>query len=241
MTELKPYLQVEIERLCRRLGMPQEAKALWDKLQQGYGSEGRYYHNIIHIEEMVNFITTYWRPPMKESRYHSQMDQDAVIMAALWHDFIYDPKAPSGENESKTVDAFYGYAGIMERYFAMRNDQVWRNWKHRVADLILMTQHHEVARGEAFGNPIDYGMGILADADLARWADPWPQFRKNNDDIRKEYAHVPEDQYLAGRTAVLVKYLARDPQYYIAKDLCQRATDNLVREIRELERTKRAL
>ena len=50
---------------------------------------------------------------------------------------------------------------------------------------------------------------VVLDLDLMSLAAPWPEFEANGHAIRREYAHVPDAEFTAGRTAFLGQLLQR--------------------------------
>ena len=101
----------------------------------------------------------------------------------------------------------------------------------RVRTLVMATRHE--------GEPQDDDARLLVDVDLAiLGADP-QRFDESDQQIRAEYAHVPEDEFRAGRRRVLNGFLARPRMYsteYFHSAFEQRARDNLARALARLAR-----
>lgn len=144
-------------------------------------------------------------------------DQDASreIVAAIWlHDVVYDARA--GDNEERSADQ-------------ARDDLTGSDVDvERVVALILSTKRHDGITPEQrlMG---DLDLGILG-SDPAGYADYAAA-------IRREYAHVPDPAYRAGRAGVLRRFLMR-PAIYHGADMvgCEvRARANLAAEIAALE------
>ena len=72
---------------------------------------------------------------------------------------------------------------------------------------MLLTAGHEVAAGDANG-------AVLADADLAILGADADRYARYAADVRAEYAHVADDAWRAGRSAVLRRFLDR-PRLYV--------------------------
>jgi predicted metal-dependent HD superfamily phosphohydrolase len=116
----------------------------------------------------------------------------AVLLAVWFHDAVYDPRAADNEERSATLAAeLLGGLGVPA--------------VERVADLIRATTH---AAG-----PADAETAVLLDADLAILGAAEVRYRRYAADIRREYAHVPDDAYRHGRAAVLRAFLARERIY----------------------------
>ncbi len=55
---------------------------------------------------------------------------------------------------------------------------------------------------------------VLSDADLAILAAPAERYAEYVADVRREYAHVPDDLFAAGRAAVLRELLAKPSLFH---------------------------
>jgi predicted metal-dependent HD superfamily phosphohydrolase len=100
-----------------------------------------------------------------------------------------------------------------------------------VGRLIRLTKTHEVETTDKLGAIlISFDLSIL-DAEPSRYdayAAP----------IRKEFAHVPDAAFRAGRSEVLRRFAARPmifPDTAVARALDRKARDNLARELSALE------
>ena len=116
----------------------------------------------------------------------------AVVLAAILHDVIYEPARD--DNEARSAD----YARrVLAGHPAV----------DRIAVLIEATKAHDGPDG-------DEGLDALLDADLSTFADDDDE--RNGDLIRREYAHVPEAAFRAGRRRILHEFLQREPLYRTA-------------------------
>jgi predicted metal-dependent HD superfamily phosphohydrolase len=75
---------------------------------------------------------------------------------------------------------------------------------------------------------------VLIDADLAILGADEPAYRTYAEQIRQEYAWVPEPEYWIGRRRVLQKFLDRPRIYHILSHLEAAARHNLAAEIARL-------
>jgi predicted metal-dependent HD superfamily phosphohydrolase len=158
-------------------------------------------------EQVVDGLLTRYREPHR--RYHTDkhlasvlvvcdelleavdvVDPTAVRLAAWFHDAIYDPRSPSNEAASAALArrdlSFLGQPPA-------RIDDVER--------LVLATVGHEAQADDE---------AVLLDADLAILATRPAVYQAYVNGIRAEYAHVDDDTWRTGRTAVLQHFLARD-------------------------------
>ena len=101
-----------------------------------------------------------------------------------------------------------------------------------VARLVLLTAGHDPA-------PVDTNGAVLCDADLAVLAGPPESYAAYASAVREEYRHLPDEQFTAGRTAVLEHLLALPALYRlpaVAAEWTPRARDNLAAELSLLQR-----
>ena len=75
-----------------------------------------------------------------------------------------------------------------------------------VVRLVLLTADHSPG-------PRDESGALLCDADLAVLGGTPAEYRSYVRDVRRDYAHVADADFAAGRTAVVRRLLALDPLY----------------------------
>jgi predicted metal-dependent HD superfamily phosphohydrolase len=144
-----------------------------------------------------------------------------VALAAWYHDAVYDPRAAPPDNEEASV----ALALRELPRLGVPPDVV-----AEVARLVRLTAGHHAEPG-------DHNGALLCDADLAVLAADEAEYDAYAAAVRREYAHVPEDAFRAGRAAVLEQLLAL-PQLYRLPDTHAaweaRARANLAREVTSL-------
>ncbi|MGJ4946988.1 HD domain-containing protein [Bradyrhizobium sp. HKCCYLS20291] len=141
-------------------------------------------------------------------------DREILTQAIWWHDVVYDPQRSDNEEQS---------ALLAERHVAP-------DLRDEVARLIRLTRTHDVASGDQRG-------ALLISIDLAILGADDVAYDAYASAIRREYAHVPDEAYRAGRAAVLERFASRpviypDPVFAAALDAQARA--NLARELKQL-------
>ncbi|PVG84623.1 hypothetical protein DDE18_03205 [Nocardioides gansuensis] len=145
-----------------------------------------------------------------------RFDRVPVVLAAWFHDAVYD-----------------GEPGAEERSAAWAATVLPDPPAAEVARLVRMTEHHR---------PDDHDPNgcVLSDADLAILGAAESRYEEYAADVRREYAHVPDLDFRAGRAAVL-EDLAAKPRLFQtpeAADLWEaRARQNVAAEIRRLRAT----
>lgn len=179
-------------------------EVLWHDLKKAYSGKSRYYHNLTHIEEMIQQYE--W--------YYLELDFPVeVLYAIFYHDFIY--KVTSKENELKSAE----YAcSILPSHAKINSDLVF--------DLILATQMHQHKAVEDCNWLIDFDLKILSKE--------WDEYAVYLNQIRKEYKIYPDLLYKPGRKKALGHFLENEFIYqteiFRAKYEKQ-ARENIYREI----------
>ena len=141
-----------------------------------YAEPHRRYHTVEHLDEVLAAV---------HELADLADDPHAVVMAALFHDAVYDPRAAPGENERASAELARSMYGDEE-----------------VVRLVLLTAEHSAA-------PDDRNGAVLVDADLWILGAPPERYERYARDVRAEYAHVDDDAWRAGRSAVLRRFLDR--------------------------------
>ena len=102
--------------------------------------------------------------------------------------------------------------------------------------MIRATATHTVPEGLSAQDTED--LALFLDMDLSILGAPEPIYDRYEQDIRAEYAFVPEEAYRAGRGAILTGFLSRPRLYFT--DIAHAEWDasarsNLARAVRALE------
>jgi predicted metal-dependent HD superfamily phosphohydrolase len=162
------------------------AEMLLRSLDSAYTAAGRAYHNLAHIKAMVENFRLYER---------QLANPDAVLLAILYHDFVYDSRAHGGENEEASARHVLSLTNLLRR----------PELAPLAADLIRATIHHR---------PYDDDSRWLLDFDLAIFVATLAEVLAYDDAIRVEYAWVDEETYRRERGGVLRRFRQRDAIYF---------------------------
>ena len=158
---------------------------IFAKLHRAYHEPQRAYHGIHHLHDCLQQFDC----------VYDQAVSPIELEIALWyHDAIYDPHARDNEARSAA--------------WARRDLHAGRVSPARIEaidELIMATKHD--------GEPLSPDAALLVDIDLSILGRSREEFEHYDRAIRAEYAWVPEDQYRAGRSAVLERFLARPAIY----------------------------
>ena len=141
-------------------------------------------------------------------------EREILTEAIWWHDVVYDPTRSDNEELSAQLAERHVEAGI----------------RREVGRLIRLTQTHQVEPGDKLG-------AVLISIDLSILAAEPSRYDAYAGAIRREFAHVPDDSYRAGRADVLRRFAARPvifPDAAVARACEQKARDNLARELASL-------
>jgi predicted metal-dependent HD superfamily phosphohydrolase len=141
----------------------------------------------------------------------SAAEREILTEAIWWHDVVYDPTRSDNEELS---------AQLAERH-------VDAPIRGEVGRLIRLTRTHQVEPADKLG-------AILISIDLSILAAEPSRYDAYAAAIRREFAHVPDEAYRAGRAEVLRRFAARPvifPDAAFARACEQKARDNLAREL----------
>lgn len=191
VADMSPVL---LERWHRLVAVPRgapaeraEREAVGRDLLARYAEAHRAYHVVAHLDAVLRTLDELAAPASPAA---------ATELAAWFHDAVYDPRATDNEERSRDLAATQlrrlGLDGAVQL----------------VGELIMATKAHDITGiAEA---------GLLLDADLAVLGAPPDVYRRYARAIRREYAHVPDDQFRTGRATVLHQFLDRDHIYATA-------------------------
>jgi len=137
----------------------------------------RYYHNTGHLIQIIHDIeTNMW---FRELNAH---EKRALLLAAFFHDVIYDPKAK--DNEDQSINYF-------KNSFKINDPKMIKT----VCDLIEVTKHRK--------RPFGKLQRIMWDADNSGFKKGYDVLLNNEKLIRKEYPFVSNKKYKEGRLEFL--------------------------------------
>jgi predicted metal-dependent HD superfamily phosphohydrolase len=199
-TELQPLLPALQEHI--------------EPMRARYEEECRHYHNWSHVDALLGAY---------RDAKHLIADQPSVLLAILYHDAVYDPKAP--DNEEKSADLM-----VIEC-----DGLVPPRVLNRAYELVHATKKHEVPASDDAQFKSD--CALFLDIDLSILGADKGTFSEYESNIHREYAFVPEETYREARKAVLTRFLERERIYYsdfFFDALEERARENLKRSIERL-------
>lgn len=210
--DLRRRVRQEWLDVAARLGTrpPQDASPSIEVALWDYTRPERHYHNLRHIVQCLNELRRVRR---------ICADAEVVTAALIFHDCVYDPTRPDNEARSAGVAAA-----------ALRGTGVQEDRVAAVERLILATRHTAL--------PAAGDEAVIVDIDLSILGQPPAVFDEYEAAIRREYAHVSDADFRAGRAKVLRRFLDR-PSVYATAPFRRRyeaaARQNLTRSLARLE------
>jgi len=196
--------------LWQRIAAQGDPHPPYHDLAQRLAEPHRAYHTMRHILHCLDEMACV---------RHLAAHPDAVEMALWYHDAIYDTHATDNEAQSATLAAH-----------RLRDAFVPETFVQMVVRLIMATQHHIGAE--------DPDTRLLVDIDLAILGQSTHIFDVYEQYIRQEYAWVPHEAFLDGRTRILRAFLDRTTIYatdYFRQRYEAPARINIARSLRVLE------
>jgi predicted metal-dependent HD superfamily phosphohydrolase len=198
-------------RSWRELGQADADEALFHRLVACWSEPHRHYHTLQHLYECLDLF----------EGVRQTAQRPGEIELALWfHDAFYDPRREDNEERS----AEWARDSVLEAGLDATT-------AGRLHALVMATRHEAV--------PQDADAQLLVDVDLAILGSEPARFDESDEQIRLEYAHVPEDEFRAGRRRVLGEFLARPRLYstgYFHSRFERQARENLERALARLGR-----
>ena len=180
--------------------------SLRDELEAAYGDGSRGYHDLQHLAEVLDHVDELMAP--------DDPQREAVLLAAWFHDAVYDGQGDDEERSAGLATESLGPGPLSDE----------------VARLVRLTATHRPADDDHAGQ-------VLCDADLGILAADPERYASYTAGVRREYTHVPDAAFAAGRAAVLRDLLAKPTLFHTAVARTQweeRARANVAHEIEQL-------
>lgn len=175
--------------LWERLGAQEKnVHFAFNDLVVRYSESHRVYHTLEHIEHCLDEF---------EQVRHFAINPDAVELALWYHDAIYDTKAKDNEEQS---------AALAKEI--VRNVSLSDNLGQVIANLIMATKHT--------GVPTNFDVQLFVDIDFSILGQSKDKFDEYEQQIRKEYEWVSEDEFIIRRSAILKSFLEQ-PTIYLTQ------------------------
>jgi predicted metal-dependent HD superfamily phosphohydrolase len=173
-----------VELLARwNTTLPQQSE-LGENLITRYSEPHRRYHTTKHLLDVLTMI----------DQLADDHDLFLVQLAAWYHDAVYAIPAGQVSNEEASARLALRELSLV----GLEQEDL-----NQIARLVRLTETH-------LPGPRDPEGELLCDADLSILASDPAQYANYVAAVRAEYAQVPEEQFLAGRLAVLSELVDRE-------------------------------
>ncbi|KGM14080.1 HD domain-containing protein [Cellulomonas bogoriensis] len=159
-------------------------------LLERWSEPGRHYHNLRHLSDVLARV---------DELAEETHEPDLVRLAAWYHGAVFDAAEHAsyarrgGEDEQASADL----ARTELTALGVPSDGV-----ERVAELVIAIARHNPGTD-------DFDCAVLCDADLAMLASEPQRYRAYLADVRAEYAHLPVEEFVRARIAILRRLEAR--------------------------------
>lgn len=177
--------------MTARAALARVPEAALADLRRRYDEPGRHYHSWAHIEALLSWF---------DQRAAALRDPDAVFLAILFHDAIYDPRGKDNEARSAALLAETALPDFAAASIA------------RAVRLTEATAAHRIPDGADAGEAAD--MAEFLDMDLSILGAAPEVFAAYDRAIRREYRHVPSILYGMARKRILSGFLERPALYF---------------------------
>ncbi|MET0343774.1 MAG: N-methyl-D-aspartate receptor NMDAR2C subunit [Polyangiales bacterium] len=156
-------------------------------LARRYREPARHYHTLEHVAELLAWL--------EHLRAHA-LRPDLIAWAIWFHDAVYDPRGRHNEAESAAL------ARTMLPQVGLDAKDC-----EAVAELVLATAHHHAR--EVVGD-----VALFLDLDLSILGAPAARYDAYTQQVRAEYAFVPDDVFREKRGGLLAAWLQRSRLYF---------------------------
>jgi predicted metal-dependent HD superfamily phosphohydrolase len=189
-------------------------KSTWRGIREHYTEPHRHYHTLAHIGHCLDefeYIRAFVQNPI------------AIMYAIIYHDYIYYIRR-------KSILSNEELSAIIAKNFLYYNKLY--SLGDSVFDLVVATDHLKDREGQSEDQM------LLVDIDLSGLGQAPETFAAHNELIRREYAHVPDEEFRQESTKLLTKFFNYSPLYrteYFFNKYERQAKINLRGSLEELQ------
>jgi predicted metal-dependent HD superfamily phosphohydrolase len=183
---------------------------LRDRLLAAYASPRRHYHDTRHLAEVLARLDALLAQPELAG-----VDRDTVVLAAWFHDAVYDGLPDDVERSAELAGSTLAEAGLPGGLAT------------EVTRLVRLTLEHRPTEDDLAGQ-------ALSDADLAILAAGPRRYAEYVAGVREEYRHLDDGTFRDGRAEILRALLAEPRLFhtaYAAREWEAAARANVEREL----------
>jgi predicted metal-dependent HD superfamily phosphohydrolase len=220
--EAPQWLIGEWERTCRAAGATAEnteIEATGRRLIARWMQPGRHFHNVRHLTDVLARV---------DELAPETHEPDLVRLAAWYHGAVFDADAIAAGDQRGGEDEAASAELARDELEALGVTAVHAG---RVAELVEALRRHAP-------RPEDEDCNVLCDADLAMLAGDPQRYKTYLSEIRAEYAHLPVEEFVRARIAILRKLVNRESLFHTPLGAAWEgpARQNLQAELHRLEK-----
>lgn len=194
MDTLRSRWHADVIALCPDADRGRVSDEVTDLLDR-WLEDHRSYHDAVHLAEVLAALDE-----LHEGGDLPARDRHLAGLVAWYHDAVYEPEASPGGNEEASARL------AQERLTALGLAPADSDL---VARLVRESASHEMTSDDA-------ATRAFHDADLWILSAPPARYREYADQVRQEYAHVPDPLFAQARAQILAGFAQRDAVYRTA-------------------------
>lgn len=189
------------------------SKDIWNAIHAAYTESHRHYHTLEHLVNMFDLF---------DEHITNIPHPWAVEMAIWFHDFVYDTNQPQyASNEANSVKAMLAMLNPKIPGWPnhdLSNDNRWlenRETLMLAAEFIMSTKGHKIkAAGIMADDAKRLSNEYFLDIDLSILGASKSICDAFDNNIRKEFAQYPDDQFAKGRAQAMYDFKQRARVFY---------------------------
>ena len=162
---------------------PKTINRSWEVIATRYNEPHRAYHTLDHINTML---------AMAYKHRNELIDPNAVDLAIIYHDIVYDSGSKTNEEDSATL------------FLSTMSTELDKKLCDKICSYIIETKKHEVTTTQ------DTDLQMFIDFDMAILGTERHLYEEYARQIRQEYEFVPEKEYCKARANFLTTYLEQN-------------------------------
>ncbi|MEL6926734.1 MAG: hypothetical protein AAFO94_22025 [Bacteroidota bacterium] len=171
------------QHLITSLSTAPPADKWWQELERHYTQSNRHYHNLSHLESMLQQMEACTLPIE---------DRELLQFSIFYHDLIY--KSTRKDNELQSAKR----ACEVLKELGFEKERI-----ERCHHQIMLTQNHTTSAEDKTDEQ------LIIDFDLEVLSREWEAYHRYSQQIRKEYSIYPGFLYRKGRKKALQHFLER--------------------------------
>jgi predicted metal-dependent HD superfamily phosphohydrolase len=203
---------------------PEEIEKVGEALIDRWSEPGRHFHNLRHLTDVLARV---------DELAEETHEPDLVRLAAWYHGAVFDAaeRASYAHRGGEDEQASAALARRELTALGVAPDAV-----ARVVRLVVTLARHSPDRD-------DFDCAVLCDADLAMLAAEPQRYKAYLEDVRAEYAHLPVEEFVRARIAILRRLASRDHLFQSPLGAAweEAARQNLAAELHRLEKELRRI